>query len=72
VSVVSADQLLLREPDPAAVPRGWRPSKRCGLAVPLRETWCSLCLGEQWVVGKATGWRCAQCGQVMKGKWLPG
>jgi len=58
-TMVAADQLL-REPEPAVLPRGWRPCKACGLAVPVRETWCSLCLWERWITGKEAGWRCVQ------------
>jgi hypothetical protein len=67
--MVAADQLL-REPEPAALPRGWRPCKGCGLAVPVRETCCSLRLWERWVAGKEAGWRCVQCGQMMTGRRL--
>jgi hypothetical protein len=48
VSVIAADRLF-REPEPAALPRGWHPCHRCSLAVPVRETVCSLCLWETWV-----------------------
>ena len=50
--------------------RGWHPCKQCGLAVPLRETWCSLCLWERWVAGEEAGWQCVQCGKLMTGRRL--
>jgi hypothetical protein len=38
---------LLREPEPATLPRGWWPCKRCSLAIPVRETFFTLCLSER-------------------------
>lgn len=53
---------------PVAFPRGWHACKDCGLAVPVRETWCTLCLFERQVIRKSDGWRCVGCGTLMTGK----
>jgi predicted nucleic acid-binding Zn ribbon protein len=49
-------------------PRGWHGCRRCSLAVPLRETMCTLCLFEVAVLMPEQGWACAVCGTRMTGR----
>ena len=53
---------------PRTFPHGWHACRGCGLAVPRRETYCTLCLFEIQVLEPERGVRWVVCQRPMIGR----